>query len=95
MTEPDRTRGIAEMAAVAFVATLAACVGGLLTYWWTGLFNPERGSGTGETLFLSLSPALVICLLLWVVLRRTPTVSAAARLAVLALGWLLFVVTVI
>ncbi len=44
---------------------------------------------TGRT----LSPSVVFVAVLWLVLRRTPTASAVARIIVLAMGWGLFLVT--
>lgn len=93
MADRGRTDRWGSWAAAAFWVTLVACIAGLLTYWATGFLDPERGSGVGEALFLSLSPALVIALLVWVVLRAAPAASGIIRLVVLALGWGLFVVT--
>lgn len=73
--------------------TLLACVGGLLLYWTTGFLDPETGSGTGERLFLTLSPALVVALVARLVLRGAPSARAVVQLLVLAVGWGLFVAT--
>lgn len=85
--------GAGTAAAIAFWVTLMCCLGGLLAYWATGFLNPEAGSGTGERLFLSLAPALALTLVIWLAMRSSPGASAIARLVILALGWLFFLVT--
>ena len=94
MTDTDDDRALRVSATVLTWLTLVACLGGLVTYWGTGFLDPEAGSSTGERLFLTLSPAVVVALVAGLVLRRrAPRTGAVVRLVVLALGWGLFLAT--
>ncbi|NHA67326.1 hypothetical protein [Phycicoccus flavus] len=84
---------LTRTAAALTVLSALACLAGLLAYWATGFLDPEAGSGTGERLFLTLAPAVLVAVGVWLLLRRAPTASAVVRLAVLALGWGLFLAT--
>lgn len=89
----DGATPLTRSADVLFWVTALACAGGFLTYSATGFLDPEAGSGTGEDLFITLSPSVVLAALLWLPLRRVPAIGAASRLLVLAVGWGLFLAT--